>query len=214
MTVNPFFEFSDVGAEQDLWEDLIVESIQMFGEDLQYIPRHLFNYDQLMGADDSSKFDVAYTIEMRTKSVLGFSGDKEFYSQFGHQIRDEVVFTVARQRWMAEVGSKEDTPTPDEGDLIWHPRYKKLFVIKYVDPREAFYQLGKVYTWELTCEVFEYSGETIDTGVEDVDAIENQTPTDANTGPNSVNTYVPAELNTIANYDITNEDPFDFVKSQ
>lgn len=242
MTVNPFFEFQDVTSEQDLWDDLTVESIQMFGEDVLYIPRHLVNFDKLLGSDDSSRFETAYTIEMRTKNVLGFSGDKEFYSQFGHQIRDELVLTVSRRRWMTEVGSLEDKTTPDEGDLIWHNRYHKLFVIKYVDPRESFYSLGKLYTWELTCEVFEYSGEDIDTGVNDVDVFEQISPndyhwaltdengnvlTDENDNilvvdqydldaidPGTVTEYVPDELKTVANYNIKPVDPFDFTQSQ
>ncbi len=242
MTTNPFMDNYEVTSEQDLLNDLIVESIQNHGQDMKYIPRQLVNYDQLFGTDDSSRFDATYTVEMLIKSTMGFGGDKEFYSQFGHQIRDEVVFSVAKDRWIAEIGIYEEQPTPNEGDLIYFPMNKKCFVIKYVDPREMFYQLGKIYTWELTCEVFEYSGEEIDTSFEEVDQITEistniivwafmtedgfvLTDEDGNiltvdefnledVNPDSVNDYIPPELEDTTELDITEEDPFDFIKGQ
>lgn len=242
MTVSPWFEFDEVPSEQDLREELTIESIQLYGRDVFYIPRHIANFDQLLGADDSSRFETSYTVEMKNKNVLGFAGDKEFYSQFGNQIRDEIVFTVAKRRWMEEVGSKENMTRPNEGDLIWHPKFKKLFVVKFVDPRESFYALGRLYSWTLTCEVFEYSGETIDTGFQPVDdfskisvnehhwALTDEsgailTDEDGNIlvvdgfdvekiDPGSVNTYVPEELKTVANTDVTVIDPFGFIQSQ
>ena len=35
-----------------------------------------------------------------------------------------------------------------------------------------FFTLGKIYTWGLRCELFQYSDEDIDTGITEVDAIE------------------------------------------
>lgn len=242
MTVNHFLEYNDQVNEQDLLDDLVTELIQAVGDDCRYIPRHLANYDQLLGADDSSTYDTAYTVEMQVIDVLGFGGDKDFYSQFGHQIRDELVLAVSRNRWQEEVGAYEGYSTPKEGDLIWHPRYKKLFAIKYVDPRENFYQLGRLYTWELTCEVFEFSSEEFNTGDEEIDAIDEQsigsvhwsltdengnTLTDENgdvlvvdgfstaaVDPDTQNDYLPPELKAVANLNIATVDPFDFLQGQ
>jgi hypothetical protein len=242
MAINPFFDLYEQNNEQELWNDLVTESIQILGEDVLYIPRNLINFDRLLGADDSSRFDDSYTIEMQVINVMGFGGDKEFYSQFGHQVRDELTLSVNRERWMSEVGLFENVQTPQEGDLIWIKRYNKLFSIKFVDPRENFYQLGRLYTWELICEVFEYSGEAIDTGVEEVDDISERstnvvdwamtdeaglilTDEDGNIltvdeydlqtiNPGSTNDYVPGELQNIANNDISTHDPFGFLSSQ
>jgi hypothetical protein len=35
-----------------------------------------------------------------------------------------------------------------------------------------FYQLGALQTWEMTCELFEYSGETMNTGIPDIDILQ------------------------------------------
>jgi hypothetical protein len=61
---------------------------------------------------------------------------------------------------------------PREGDLIWIPMLSSMFEIKFTEYQEYFYQLGKVYTYEMRCDRFEYQSERLDTGVEPIDAIE------------------------------------------
>ena len=112
MAINPFFDLYEQDGEQELWNDLVTESIQILGEDVQYIPRNLVNFDRLLGADDSSRFDDTYTIEMQVINVMGFGGDKEFYSQFGHQVRDELTLSVNRERWSSPMRRRSRaTPT-------------------------------------------------------------------------------------------------------
>lgn len=158
-------------------ESLIIESIQARGLDMDYVPREAVAEDSLFGEDTSSAFTVAYPIELYVKSVDGFGGDGHFLSKFGLEIRDEMKFTLAKRRFDEEVTSADSTLTrPREGDLIHltgeidHRR--RLFEITYVDETEVFYQLGKLYTYELTCQVFEYSDETFDTGVSTIDSLE------------------------------------------
>lgn len=243
MTVNPYLNLYDNANHQDLWNSMVVQSIQWFGMDVSYLPRHLQNYDELLGADDASQFTNAYVVEMQIINTYGFEGDKDFYSKFGHQVRDQIVLSVNRTRWLESVGNEANLQqVPNEGDLIWISKYKKLFVIKYVDPREMFYQLGSLYTWELTCEVFEYSGEEINTGDPEIDSITLRSTNDVDwaltdehgniltdeqgniltvdgfstetVDPGSQNDYLPVELRNVANVDITIVDPFDFIQSQ
>ncbi len=61
---------------------------------------------------------------------------------------------------------------PVEGDLIYFSRTKSLFEIKYVEFQNPFYQANQIYVFKLTCELFEYSSEDIDTGIAEIDAIE------------------------------------------
>jgi hypothetical protein len=173
MTTSAYFPNFSSNTEQTLLQSLTRESIQQKGIDVKYVPRVLVNYDELFGADDSSRYNNAYTIEMYILSTSGFSGDRDFFSQFGHQIRDEVKFSVAIDRFLTAVGTPASIPRPDEGDLIYFPLNKKCFIVKFVEAREAtaFYQLGKLFTWELTCELFEYSGEKIATGDPTIDSI-------------------------------------------
>jgi hypothetical protein len=137
-----------------------------------YIPRKLNNYDEVYGADDQSSYENAYNIEAYIKSIDGFSGDGSFMSKFGLEIRDQVVFSVARRIFNDEVGSYTSQVRPNEGDLIFFPLNKKCFQIKYVNNYEMFYQLGTLQTWEMTCELFEYAGETMNTGIPEIDILQ------------------------------------------
>ena len=70
------------------------------------------------------------------------------------------------------------TNRPTEGDLIYFPLVKKLFEIKFVEHEQVFYQTGRLQTYDIRCELFEYSSEQIDTGISDIDSIEDNYTTD------------------------------------
>jgi len=172
MATNFFFNNFQASQEQLLLENLIIESIKIYGQDMYYIPRVLNNYDSIYGADDQSSYEIAYNIEMYIKSVDGFSGDGNFMSKFGIEIRDQVIFSMAQRIFNQEVGTYTTQVRPNEGDLIYFPLNKKCFQIKYVNKFEMFYQLGALQTWEVTCELFEYSGETMNTGIPEIDILQ------------------------------------------
>ena len=178
MATNFFFNNFQSSQEQLLLENLIIESIKVYGEDMYYLPRTLNNYDEVYGADDQSSYDTAYMVEMYIKSIDGFSGDGNFLSKFGLEIRDRVIFSVAQRIFSEEVGMHSNQVRPNEGDLIYFPLNAKCFQIKYVNKQEMFYQLGALQTWEVTCELFEYSGEKINTGIPEIDIL--QTKFDTN----------------------------------
>jgi hypothetical protein len=176
-TVNHYFNNFANSMEQNLVEDLIIESIRIYGIECLYIPRTLVKEDLLFGEDVLSKFDTAYPIEMYVKSVDGFEGDGTFLSKFGLEIRDQMILTMARRRFVEEVyvdGSDTvgTTDRPNEGDLIYFPLNNKLFEIKFVEHEAIFYQMGSLQTYDVTCELFEYSHERLDTGVAVIDNIE------------------------------------------
>ena len=172
MATNFFINNFNSSQEQRLLEDLIIESIRFYGQDMQYIPRVLNKYDDVYGADDQSSYEIAYPIEMYIKSIDGFSGDGDFLSKFGIEIRNQVVFSMAQRIFTQEVGVSTNQTRPNEGDLIYFPLNQKVFQIKYVNKFEMFYQLGALQTWEVTCELFEYSGEKLSTGIPEIDELE------------------------------------------
>jgi len=137
-----------------------------------YVPRKINNFDALYTADDQSSYELALPIEMYIKSIDGFSGDGNFMSKFGVEIRDQVVFSVAQKRFIDDISSITTQPRPNEGDLIYFPLNNKCFQIKSVSKFEMFYQMGALQTWELTCELFEYSNEVFNTGVPYIDSIQ------------------------------------------
>ena len=131
--------------------------------------------DNLFGEDVLSKFDNAYPLEMYIKSSDGFEGDGDFLSKFGLEIRDEMVVTISQRRFGEEVevgDTTEETGRPVEGDLIYFPLNGKTFEVKFVEHESIFYQMGSLQTYDLRCELFEYSHQQIDTGITTIDAIE------------------------------------------
>lgn len=209
MTTNKYFRPFTFGRQQDLAEDLIIQSIKIYGLDVKYLPRTLNNPDPLLGEDPASTFNDAVDIEMYIKNTQQFEGEGDFLSKFNLEIRDQITFVMARKRWeqvsnekvLTEVGyniQMEDANTgawansvalrlesgsangysitssrPLEGDWIYFPLNKKLYEIKFVEHENIFYQHGKLYTYELTCELVDRMGAIdIATGNTEIDAIE------------------------------------------
>lgn len=177
MATNFYFNNFQSAQEQLLLENLIIEAIKIYGEDMYYVPRNINNLDKVYTADDQSSYTLAIPIEMYIKSVDGFSGDGNFMSKFGLEIRDQVIFSVAQRIFYDEVGSAMNLSRPREGDLVYFPLNRKCFQVKYVNKQEMFYQLGALQTWELTCELFEYSNEDMDTGIPEIDALQTRLST-------------------------------------
>ena len=174
MPTNSYFTHGTSG-EQNLVEELVIEQIKMFGQDVYYIPRVIVDEDPAFGEDSLSKFDDAYLIEAYLENVEGFGGDGDLFSKFGVRISDKVTFIISRTRFTSLV---DDNTTliqegrPNEGDLIYFPLAQKLFQIQFVQYEQPFFQLGKIHTWGLECELYEYSDEDFDTGVDAIDQVE------------------------------------------
>ena len=174
MPTNVYFD-TGTKPEQALYEDLMIEQLRIYGQDVYYIPRKMAGTDNIFGEDNSSSFEDAYLIEMYMETVDGYEGEKELMSKFGLDIQDDATFVVARRRWEQFVSIDNniiESSRPNEGDLIFFPKGKKLFEITFVDHDDPFYQVHNLPTYKLKCKTFEYSSEEIDTGIAELDAIE------------------------------------------
>ena len=173
-TTNVYFT-QGTKNEQLLVEDLIIESLRIYGNELFYIPRTLVSKDNVLGEDRLSLFKSSFPIEMYFENVDSYGGQGAFIQKFGLMIEQSATLVVARRRWDQFVGRYGVTtvPTrPNEGDLIYFPLTNSLFEIKFVQHQDPFYQLGKLYVYKLQVELFQYSSERIDTGIAEVDAFE------------------------------------------
>ena len=198
MARNRYFnQYAFIKQEQKIIHDLVSEAIKIYGIDGYYIPRTQVNLDEIYGEDGLVKYEDALSMEMYVKSFDGFQGQEDFLSKFGLQIDESITFLVAQHRFIESLkplinteygynirleddGYLIDTQTydytdilrPREGDLIWIPLLGYMYEIKFTENIENFYQLGDIYTFEMRCDRFEYSSEKLDTGVTDIDALE------------------------------------------
>lgn len=179
--INPYFNHQTEASEQNLVNDLIVESIQMFGMDVQYLPYVPGAPDSLFGEDATSSFNKAFVIEMYFENVAGFEGEKNFFSMFGLESRKSATLIVADSRFKEVVKNQEGFASlpvqqqtdayvrPMEHDLIRIPLTGDIFEIKFVDHESVFYQVGKNYIWRLSVEKYRASNESINTTVQEID---------------------------------------------
>lgn len=173
---NHLFPNRGTRGETNLVQDLIEESIKMYGQEMFYIPRSLVAPDKILGEDRLSKFKGAYKIVCYLDQVDNYGGGGAFLQKFGYFVTEQATFTVGRREWEKSVGRYGVTILPNrpcEGDLIWFAMTDSLFEIKYVDHQSegagGFYQLGKLYTYKLKCELFSFSSEKFETGIDEVD---------------------------------------------
>lgn len=160
--------------EKRLYEDITIEALKIYGHDVYYIPRTIVNTDAIFNEDALSKFGEAFQIEMYVENTDGFEGDGDLLSKFGVEVRDSMTLVLATRRWEELVGRFQPSPEsrPQEGDLIYFPLVKGLFQITFVEDETPFYQIANLPTFKLTCELFEYGNEALDTGVDAIDVFE------------------------------------------
>jgi hypothetical protein len=179
--------------EQYFHEDLIVESLHIYGQNFFYIPRTLIAKDEILGEDRLSKFKSAYQVEMYLENVDGFEGQGAFIQKFGLMMEQSATLVVAKRRWQQLIGRFGETIIPQrpcEGDLIYFPLTDGLFEIKFVTHQDPFYQIGKLYVYKLQVELFQYASEKLETGVSDIDVFETLKSFDVNVLDNGVVTSI------------------------
>ena len=166
--------------EQNLYEDIIIEALKIYGHETYYIPRKIVNEDSIFDEDQLSSFGSAYMIEAYIEGD-GYEGDQELLTKFGLEVRDQLTLVISNRRWEQLIGRHVSSDTnlnrkvvrrPLEGDLIYVPTIKGLFEIQFVEDEDPFYQLQNLPVFKLRLELFEFGGEDIDTGVEAIDTYE------------------------------------------
>lgn len=155
-------------TEKNIVVNQVAELIQISGIDVFYIPRKLNKLDSLYGEDVLSSFETKFEIEMLLNDVSEFGGDGAMLEKFGLEVRDEVNFTVSSKRFKEVVKFDE----PREGDLIYFTDQNALFEIKYVDYNKKLFAHNTTPKFDIKCELFEYSNETIEVGITELDGLD------------------------------------------
>ena len=164
-----------VKSEQNLYEDIVIEALKTYGQDVYYLPRDIVNEDTILGDDPVSSFNSSYMLEMYIENTEGFEGEGDLFTRFGVEIRDEATFVVSRRRWSDAVSRYDNEITidrPAEGDVIYLPLSKSFFQISHVEHEQPFYQLSNLPVFKMRCQLYEYTGENINTGVDVLDDLD------------------------------------------
>ena len=180
MPTNVYFDHGNQN-EQRLYEELIIEQLSIYGQDVYYLPRTLVNEDSILGEDTSAKFTAAYIMEMYVENTDGFAGEQEIIRKFGLELRDDISLVVSKMRWEQVLQSENnliESSRPNEGDLVWFPRVNAFFEIQFVEHEQPFYQQSALPVYKLSCTKWEYSSERVDTGIAAIDSVEDSLSTD------------------------------------
>jgi len=173
--MNPYFQHGDgIGSasEKYLYEDLIIEGLKIYGNLIYYMPRSIINRDLILGEDVNSKFRNALPIEMYFETTEGFAGQQELINKFGLEIREDTTLVVSKRRFQNRISSKVDliaSGRPNEGDILYFPLMDSFFEIQFVEDQEPFFQLGSLPVYKLRVTRWEYSNESLDVGISQID---------------------------------------------
>ncbi len=170
MATNRYFNKFKATNEQTLVQDLVDETIKIHGVDMVYIPRTLGNEDEIFGEDKKPTFSDGRELEMYVEDFEGFEGEGETMTQFGLQIKDNLTVTVSKRRFN-ETFADKNFDYPREGDLIFFPLSKGVFEINYVERENNFFNFGKIFSYQLKCSLFAYTGGDFDTGFDQIDGV-------------------------------------------
>ena len=177
MALNPFF-LQGSQNEQRLVQELINEHLRIYGVEIVYIPRKFIRSQSIIKEIQSSKFDDNFALEAYVNNYDGYTGQGDILTKFGMSLKDELSLIISKERFedfispFLEVGDDDEiivSSRPREGDLVYFPLGQRLFEVKFVEHEVNFYQLGKLYVYELKCELFEYEDEVIDTSINEID---------------------------------------------
>ena len=175
MATSSFFTHNTSVVERTLLNDLIVESFQIMGMDINYLPRAQNNIDSIFEDAERNSFTTSYTIEIHLgdDTIEGFGGEGDLISRFGVEVRDTVQLVMAQSRFTDVITAADATLTrPREGDLVYLPFSNQLYEITFVEDQIPFFQLGRNFTYQIECALFQYSDEEIATGVAAIDSVE------------------------------------------
>ena len=133
----------------------------------------------LLEAGSIPRSSLSAVLDTPTKSFVQLNGTDSSSSNSGDKIiqeNDKDSFILSEESgtefYLLSDTATTDADRPQEGDLVFHPTFSKMFEISFVDHDDPFHQLDNNPVYKLRCRQFEYSQEVIDTGITEIDEIE------------------------------------------
>lgn len=169
MASNPYLQWYTNSNEQQLIDDLVVEGIRNHAHDVYYLPRTGVAKDDLLNENNINRFDSALPVEVYVKNFDGFEGEGELVSKFGFEIRNQMTLQMSIRSFEEFIKPTTQAARPLEGDCIYIPMLEVVYQIKYINASAIMYTLGKLQSYEITCELLDYTNEQFNTGIAEID---------------------------------------------
>ena len=145
---HPIFANYFDEVTQNLFEDLVGESIQVGGYDCYYLPREVDSKDKLLNEVFLANFKEAYKITVFREELGGFFPNDFLIQKFGPEFSgSNTVFAVSKRDFQNITGESY----PLEGGLLIFTAEKQIYEIKTIDTRDPWISGGKIYYWKMSC---------------------------------------------------------------
>ena len=166
---NPYFKHSydSNNNESSLYKAATDEVCESMGIDFKYILKSLVKPDHIFGEDTLKTFNGNRSITFLIENYENFEGVDNLFSKFGFEVDNRLMLLIEKDRFKTYIGRE-----PENDDLVYHPNSGKIFKVIHVQKNENFFQMnGGQDRYRLTCELFTPSYEDYETGINEVDAL-------------------------------------------
>jgi len=171
MAANPYLNNYFQSNEQDLVHNLMIEAIEFFGLDVNYLKRTPMDVDEILNEPQYEVFSNNAIVTAYVKNSTSFEGDGQFLQKFGLEIRDQITLTVSLRAFNEDVGTPLSLSRPREGDIVYVPILNTMYQIKFVENASIFFQMGDIQSYDLVCDLLEYNNQVFDTGNTTIDTL-------------------------------------------
>lgn len=149
------------------------EQCRIYGLDALYYPITYNNVDRVLGDVLYAQYEENKVLKLKLKPVKpeGYEGN-EFFAATGNKVKHKYKVDIVKDTFKCEAMEQKSLDIiPKPGDLIRFDVNDDLFEVKFVDPEVVFYDHGDAFVYRLSISKFIYSGEQMETGIEDVDVL-------------------------------------------
>lgn len=184
MTINKYFDNLYNQNEQDMFIDIVQESVQIHGTSITYIVRDIEKFDELLREESLSVFRQTYRVDAYMSNTGSNTNMQKFMSRYGWRMEESTELIIPAKSW-DELHTSYNQPR--EGDYIYignpDDTYGSfvncMFQITNVwDGHPDSFQFGAIASYKLTLVIANKSHNNImDTGYTDINDYLN--PTDA-----------------------------------
>lgn len=167
MATNPYFNHISYANTQNLFQDLVTESIKIHGYNFNYLVRDIDDFDTIFGEGIQYSFSNNHIIEAYIYNYENWGGQGDMMSKFGIMLDHQMITYISKARFTEEFDGV--LTMPREGDLLYFPITKSFFEINHVNHESQYWPQGANYCWELKSTLYKYEGSDFDTGNTEID---------------------------------------------